>query len=307
MANIRKIMANIRKIDLNLLSAFDALYDERSVTRAAARLSLTQPTVSGMLNRLRYMFSDPLFVRSSHGIVATPRAEAIAGPIKELLEKAQSLAGVPAFTPADAEGTIKLIASDYIQHAVVVPLISVLRRRAPKLKVLVAPRQELGVTERMGRGEIDLYISSRDVSDPDLPSLALYRDRFVCVARKRHSFKGKRLPLGQLCKLDHLLVHPTGRNLKGPADEALAAIGYERRVAVAVPSFHVLFELLTTDDYVAFVPERVLRGRQLSVKVFDTGLKMAPIEVIATWHPRVTEDARHVWLRETLASVAQQP
>ena len=116
-------MHNIRKIDLNLLSAFDALYDERSVTRAAARLSLTQPTVSGMLHRLRHMFSDPLFLRSSHGILATPRAEAVAGPIKELLEKAHSLVSATGFTAREAEGTIKLIASDYIQHAVGAPLI----------------------------------------------------------------------------------------------------------------------------------------------------------------------------------------
>jgi DNA-binding transcriptional LysR family regulator len=298
-------MANIRTIDLNLLSAFDALYDERSVTRAAARLSLTQPTVSGMLHRLRHTFSDPLFVRTSHGILPTPRAEAVAGPIKELLEKAQSLARATAFAPIEAEGTIKLIASDYIQHAVVAPLISVLRRRAPKLKVLVTPRQELGVTERMARGEIDLYISSRDVSDPDLPSLPLYRDRFICVARRRHPFKGRRLSLRQLCKFDHLLVHPTGRSLWGPADEALAAIGHKRRVAVAVPTFHMLFELLSADDFVAFVPERVLRGRQLDVKIFDTGLDMPPIEVIASWHPRVSEDARHVWLRQTLTAIAQ--
>lgn len=299
-------MANIRNIDLNLLFAFDALYDERSVTRAAARLSLTQPTVSGMLHRLRHIFSDPLFVRSSHGIVATPRAEAIAGPIKELLQKVQSLVSASAFAPAQAEGTIKLIASDYIQHALVAPLISALRRRAPKLKVLVAPRQDLGVTELMARGQIDLYISSREVADPDLPSLLLYRDRFICVARKRHPLKGRRISLRQLCKFDHLLVHPTGRSLWGPADERLAAIGCKRRVAVALPSFHMLFELLATDDFLAFVPERVLRGRQFDFKTFDTALDMPPIEVIASWHQRVSEDARHLWLRQTLAAVAQQ-
>ena len=186
------------------------------------------------------MFSDPLFVRSSHGIVATPRAAAIAGPIKELLQKVQSLASATTFAPMEAEGTIKLIASDYIQHAVVAPLISALRRHAPKLKVLVSPRQELGVTELMARGEIDLYISSRDVADPDLSSLPLYRDRFICVARKRHPLKGRQISLRQLCNFDHLLVHPTGRSLWGSADETLAAIGYKRRVAVALPSFHML-------------------------------------------------------------------
>ena len=81
-------MANIRSIDMNLLCVFDALFDERSVTRAVGRLSVTQPTVSGMLQRLRIVFSDQLFVRSSHGILPTPRVEALAGPIKDLLANA---------------------------------------------------------------------------------------------------------------------------------------------------------------------------------------------------------------------------
>src|SRR5262249_41952453 len=132
-------MTNIRSIDLNLLTVFDALFDARSVTRAAERLSLTQPTVSGMLQRLRYMLSDPLFIRTSHGILPTPRAEALAGPIKGLLANAQLLVLAAAFDPASAEGTIRLCGSDYLQQAVITPLIRELRRRAPKLKVLVAP------------------------------------------------------------------------------------------------------------------------------------------------------------------------
>jgi DNA-binding transcriptional LysR family regulator len=100
------VMTNIRNIDMNLLVVFDALFDERSVTRAADRLALTQPTVSGMLQRLRSTFSDQLFVRTSHGILSTPRAEALAGPIKELLANAQSLVTAEAFDPATAEGTI---------------------------------------------------------------------------------------------------------------------------------------------------------------------------------------------------------
>src|SRR4051794_14594704 len=127
---------NIRNIDLNLLAVFDALFDERSVTRAASRLSLTQPTVSGMLQRLRHAFADDLFVRTSHGILPTPRGERLAGPVKELLAHAQRLLTEQSFDPEAAEGSIRICASDYLQHAVVAPLIAVLRRRAPRLKVI---------------------------------------------------------------------------------------------------------------------------------------------------------------------------
>jgi DNA-binding transcriptional LysR family regulator len=159
-------VANIRSIDMNLLCVFDALFDERSVTRAAGRLSVAQPTVSGMLQRLRLAFSDQLFVRSSHGILPTPRAEALAGPIKDLLANAQLLVREEAFDPAAAEGTIKLCGSDYLQHAVIAPLITELRQRAPQLKALVSPRPASGVADLMARGEIDLCFSLRELADP---------------------------------------------------------------------------------------------------------------------------------------------
>jgi DNA-binding transcriptional LysR family regulator len=293
-------LANIRTMDLNLLAVFDALFDTRSVTKAADRLSLTQPTVSGMLQRLRRMLSDQLFVRTSHGILPTPRAEPLAGPIKELLANAQVLVRAEAFDPASAEGTVRLCGSDYLQHAVMTPLIKELRRRAPRLKVLVAPRPASGVTDLMARGEIDLCFSLPEVADPDLPALLLYRDRYVCVARKGHPLKGHRISTKQVCVFDHLLVDPTGRSLWGPVDTVLAALGERRRVVTAVPSFHILFELLDSGDFLAFVPERLLRGRRSQHRVFETSLDIPALHVTATWHPRVSGDARHKWLRQTL-------
>lgn len=293
-------MTNIRSIDLNLLAVFDALFDARSVTRAADRLSLTQPTVSGMLHRLRRMFSDPLFVRTSHGILPTPRAQALAGPIKELLANAQLLVTAEAFDPASAEGTIRLCGSDYLQHAVITPLAKELRRCAPKLKVLVSPRPALGVTDLMARGEIDLCFCLPEVADPDIPSQLLYRDQYKCVGRKAHSVRSSRLSTKQLCSLDHLLVDPTGRSMWGPVDDVLATLGHRRRVVAAVPSFHILFDLLESDNFVAFVPERLLRSRRSSIRVFETSLNIPPLEVMATWHPRMSGDARHKWLREAM-------
>lgn len=293
-------MTNIRSVDLNLLAVFDALYDAQSVTRAADRLALTQPTVSGMLQRLRHMFSDPLFVRTSHGVLPTPRAQALAGPIKELLASAQLLVRPETFDPASAAGTIRLCGSDYLQHAVILPLTKELRRRAPRLKVLVSPRPASGIADLMARGEIDLCFSLPEVADPDLPGRLLYHDHYICVGRKTHAVKSRRLSAKQLCTLDSLLVDPTGRSMWGPVDSVLAALGLRRRVVAAVPSFHVLFELLETDDFIAFVPKRLLQGRRSRLRVFETNLNIPPLEVMATWHPRVGSDARHKWLREVL-------
>jgi DNA-binding transcriptional LysR family regulator len=299
-------MKNIRTVDLNLLVVFDALFDERSVTRAADRLAVTQPTVSGLLKRLRQTFTDQLFLRTSHGILPTPRAEALAGPVKDLLANAQSLVTPEAFDPATAETTIMICGSDYMQHAVISPLIEAIRKVAPKIKVLVAPRPAANtLADLFTRGEMDLCISAREVVDPDLISRLLYRDRYICVARKKHPLKARRISVKQLCAFDHLLVDPTGESFSGAVDTSLSKLDSRRRVAMAVPTFHLLFDILGSDDFIAFVPERLLRKRRSDLRVFETNLALPAIEVLATWHPRLNGDAQHKWLRELLVKVAK--
>jgi DNA-binding transcriptional LysR family regulator len=131
----------------------------------------------------------------------------------------------------------------------------------------------------------------------------LYRDRYVCIARKGHPLRSKHISAKQLCAFDHLLVDPTGRSFWGPVDTVLSGLGRRRRVVTAVPSFHILFELLDAGDFLAFAPERLLHARRSRLRVFDTSLNIPPLEVTATWHPRLNGDARHKWLRETLVRV----
>jgi DNA-binding transcriptional LysR family regulator len=124
-------MKNLRRIDLNLLVALDALLDEQNVTRAAKRLALTQPTVSAMLARLRKIFGDPLFVRTQRGILPTPRASALAPLLKRWLAEGRALVAEELFDPATAEFTASISANDYIQSALVVPFAKRLRPVSP--------------------------------------------------------------------------------------------------------------------------------------------------------------------------------
>jgi DNA-binding transcriptional LysR family regulator len=299
-------MKNIRSVDLNLLAVFDALFDERSVTRAAERLAVTQPTVSGLLKRLRRTFSDQLFLRTSHGILPTPRAEALAGPIKILLASAQSLVTPEAFDPATAETTIKICGSDYLQYAVIGPLIEAIRKVAPKIRVLVAPRPDANnLADLFTRGEMDLCISTREVVLPDLTSRLLYRDRYICVARKNHPLKARRISVKQLCAFDHLLVDPSGTSFLGVIDTILGKSHHRRRVAMAVPTFHLLFDILGGDNFIAFVPDGLLRKRRSDLRIFETDLALPAIEVLASWHPRLNGDAQHKWLRELLVKITK--
>ena len=114
---------NIRKVDLNLLVVLDALLDERNVTRAAARLGYTQPTISGMLTRLRVLFGDPLFVRTQRGLLPTPRAQALVVPLKRLLADSGRLVARDVFDPANAEVTFTIASNDYMQRALLVPFV----------------------------------------------------------------------------------------------------------------------------------------------------------------------------------------
>jgi DNA-binding transcriptional LysR family regulator len=296
---------NIRSVDLNLLVAFDALFDERSVSRAAHRMALTQPTVSGMLKRLRHVFGDELFVRTSHGILPTPRAEALATPIKELLAKAQTIIKPEEFDPATSEAAIRLCGTDYLQLTVLFPLIARLRLIAPKIRISVMPGQPPGLSDLLARGEIDVSVCTKVTAVPGLPARKLFSDRYVCVARRSHPLDS-RISLKELCAFDHVLVHPTQGRFTGLMDEALAEKGAYRNVALSVPTFSMLFDALDSSDYLAFIPARLFSGRAKWLKKLSVDIDPRPFDVVANWHSRMNGDARHKWLRVQLIDSARQ-
>ena len=298
-------MHNIRNIDLNLLVAFNALYDARNVTRAAERLALTQPTVSGMLTRLRDLFDDPLFVRTQHGVLPTPRADALSGPVKALLASVEALVTPDEFDPASAELNFSISANDYMQIALVVPFIKSLRKQAPGIRLAIMPAYIAGLAEKLARGEVDLAVTIPEFADTGLPRSLLYTERYVCVARRDHPLKGRKLSLEAFCRFDHVMVSPTGGSFSGPTDDALAALGASRRVSVSLPSFHVMLETIRTDDFLALVPERLLYGKMAGLKLFEPPVLVPDFDVIACWHSRVDADPAQRWIRGLLDSVAK--
>ncbi len=288
-----------------MLVAFNALYDVRNVTRAAERLALTQPTVSGMLTRLRDLFGDPLFVRTQHGVLPTPRADDLAEPIKVLLSNVEALVAPTEFDPASAAMTVSISANDYMQHSLIVPLIRSLRKKAPGIRLALLPAYITGLADKLARGTIDLAVTIPEFASPDLLRSLLYTERYVCVARKGHPLNGKKLSLEDYCRFDHVIVSPTGGSFEGPADQALADLGASRRVSVSLPSFHVLLETIRTDDFLALVPERLLYGKTAGLKLFEPPITVPDFDVIASWHHRVDKDPAQRWLRALLTSVAE--
>jgi len=297
-------MNNIRTGDLNLLKTFDVLLEERNVSRAAERLALTQPTVSGMLSRLREMFDDPLFIRTQHGMLPTPRAEDLGPRVSRLLADANALLASERFDPWTSERTITISVNDYMQSCLIVPFVRVLREEAPRMRLVIRHLEVVDLRPMLERGQIDMAITIPEFSDPTLQVQALYEEEYVAVVREDHPIGRGRISVDRFLSFDHVVVSPSDGALVGPADAALAQLGRERRVALSVPSFLVLKEILETDDLIAFVPRRLIGRHPARLRQIRAPVEIPGFSVIAAWHNRTHRDPSLQWVRERLTRLA---
>ncbi|MDU8923744.1 LysR family transcriptional regulator [Pasteurellaceae bacterium LIM206] len=299
-------MRDLRNLDLNLLKAFEALMDERSVTKAAERLAVSQPAMSGILNRLRENFADPLFVRAQRGIVPTNRALALATPIKQVLSDIQRFLTPEEFNPQTAELTVSIAATDYAFRAVLLPFLTALQKRAPKIKVSAVPINDLQVQHLLMQGQLDLALITPDEAAPDMHVKNLYEEEYVCVLRHDHPLANQtELTLDQFCRLDHALVSYSGGSFSGVTDEALAKLGRSRNVVLSVKNFLILPEILTQTDLIAAVPKRLVKG-MTNLKTFTPPLPIQGFTKVLAWHERTHFDPAQKWLRELMVEVCQQ-
>lgn len=290
---------NLIGLDLNLLAALDAMLRERSVSRAAARVGVSQPAMSHSLSRLRAWFDDPLLVRSSGGMIPTKRAEQLEAPLRAALEQLRQAVQSPApFEPSSVERAFVLVTTDYGELNVLPPLAAQLTKEAPKVDLLASPDVGLWAT-RLEEGACDLYVGPLGVKPPaGIRSRRLYKEQFVCVMRRDHPAVRK-LTVERFANLVHVLVAPRGR-LGSPVDDALAAKGLRRRVAVMVPHFLVAPWLVAESDMVITLPRRTaLRFCELlPLKWVEPPLKLPGFDVHQAWHERVHHDPFHRWMRD---------
>lgn len=297
--------SDIRTLDLNLLKTLDALIDEGSVTRAAQRLSLTQPAVSAMLTRLRDYFGDPLFVRAQRGMVPTARALALSGPVKQVLNDISVLLTPDAFDPLQAQMTYTIAATDYALKAVIVPLMSALKKQAPGVRVAVLAVDPDKLQRQLEQGDVDLALVTPQSTPDDLHGRALYQEQYVCMMRADHPAAGAPISLDTFCALEHILVSTRG-SFHGVTDEALATLGRTRRVGMSVNSFLVLPEILQLTDMIAMVPRR-LACRQDNLVIMAPPLEVPGFTKSMAWHERAHRDPAHQWIRNLCVEVSQLP
>ncbi|GAB2181841.1 LysR family transcriptional regulator [Denitratisoma sp. agr-D3] len=298
-------MSNFRKLDLNLLLTLDVLLEEHNVTRAAERLNLAQPSVSVHLAKLREIFGDPLLLPGPRGMRPTARAEALREPLRLALASLEK-AVLPAapFDPQLANHTWRLAATDYGESTIVLPALNGLRTAAPGTRLAVLEMNPTRIAKQAEQGEIDLAFHTRAGSPEGLRRKTLFAERYVLAGRAGHPKLKRRLSLAQFCQLDHVVVSPDGGGFSGVTDQALAALGMTRRVALSVPHFLFLRSVLVNTDLVAMLPSRLV-GDGNDLQTVKPPLEVPGYEMSMLWHERAHRDPAHQWLRDFIAAAVK--
>ena len=290
-------MSTWRGLDLNLLTVFDAVMQERSLTRAGKRLGLSQPAVSHALARLRHALSDELLVRGPDGMTPTPRAEQLAGPVREALAGLAMAVEPPALDPAEMAGPFTIAVNGYTAFALANPLVAALGAEAPRLGLAVTPSGTRNVPDDLDAGLIDLALTGPVEGGDRFRCIRVLTDQYVALMRRQHPAAGAALSLEAFAALRHLALTSTGDSTQF-VDDALAAAGLRRRVALSLP-FLAAPEALAGSDLVAIVPARVAARLRQPWGLVDWPLPCPspPVPLFMTWHRRREQQATHQWLR----------
>jgi DNA-binding transcriptional LysR family regulator len=269
---------------------------------------LSQPATSALLARLRALFNDPLLLRSARGMLPTPRALELLGPVKQVLDEIDAIVQPrTAFDPASAANTFTLSASDYVEYALLPTLVDFLERTAPGVRLEVVPLDLQAVAKQLESGEVDLCITGLQNAPPGMHQRPLYPERMVSVVRRDHPAVGARLTLDKFCSLEHILVSVRGSGFSARVDAALAALGRKRRARLAVPHFLLVPEIVARSDMISALPERLARGHAKKLRILEPPLKIEGFTVGQIWHERNQREPAQLWFRDVLLELAQKP
>lgn len=308
---------NFRTFDLNLLRVFDEVMAERSLTRAAQNLSLTQPAVSNALRRLRDSLGDELVRRNGATMEPTPRALALWPTVRESLRQLQGSLAPSAFAPAEADDSFVLAMADATAAELLPGLMRILEAEAPSVSLHVLPLASRDPRKLLEDETLDLAVGFFPAVLADLAAraqvgkgipyahLRMYDGHYVCAMRRGHPLAEGTLTLDQFCAARHMLVSFSGRSF-GFIDEALALIQRKRQVALTVNQFFTAGHIAAQTDLLTVLPQHfahaigstdVLAQRPLPFEV-------PAVHVDALWHRRMESSPAHLWLRQAVARVA---
>ena len=287
--------------DYNLLTVFDAMLRERSVTRAAQQLGLTQSAMSHALNRLREYFDDPLFVKTPTGMTPTAKAEALAETILEVMTAMRTrVLPQASFDPGSLQRTFTLCMTDMGELVFLPPLMKRLRMVAPhcKLRTLQVPIPQIEAL--LASGDADLLLGSVQTAPDTLFQQQLFMHGFVTIVSKKNKQVRDTLTLEQFESMPHVAVSLAGRS--SPSyDEAFERHGLKRNIYLHTPHFLTIPLLMEQEpELIATVPEELANvfSRYGIVRVVKPPVALPPYALSQYWHPRFHHDPAIIWLRQ---------
>jgi DNA-binding transcriptional LysR family regulator len=310
-------MSNFRTLDLNLLRLFDALLAERNLTRAAAKLAMTQSAASNALRRLRDALGDQLFTRAGYGVEPTPYALAIWPAIHGALEQLRETLAPTAFDPRAAHASFVLAMADSTATLLIPSLLQRTETAAPGVSMRVLPLTTRDPRPLLAEGQVDiavgffpaviasLTLASQEGRSDQFGHSRLYSSAYVCVMRRDHPLARQALTLDAYCAARHLLVSFSGRPF-GFVDQALADLGRRRRVVLTVNQFFTAGQVVARSDLLTVLPRHFLAstGMRHALVVRPLPFEMPPVHVEMLWHSRHTQRPGHQWLRENIAAAS---
>lgn len=291
---------DLAKVDLNLLVVLGALAEQRSVTRAAQALGLSQPALSAALARLRRLLDDPLFVRSGAEMKPTPRAQALAGPVQRLLDSVRNeILPAPAFAPDQTERSFTLITPDIGEVQFLPRLLRRLMQTAPRAQLRAIAQPSETAAQTLASGDADVALGYF----PDLHRAGFFQQKLfdspqACLLRQDHPLADRPLTQAAFLAASHAVVRPGGR--ASVFEAHLLTQGLQRRVVVELSHYMTLLPMLESSDLIACVPLDLAQvcaahGR---LRVLALPFQAPVVAVFQTWHECVHKDPAHIWLRQ---------
>jgi DNA-binding transcriptional LysR family regulator len=291
-------MTGISKLDLKQLRVLKLLMEERNLSQVAQKMGLTQQAISEQLRKLRDIFGDELFIRSSNGVIPTQFIYQIEPKINNILNNIEELFTEEKFDPATIKGTLNISTTDYALITVLPKFLAKLRKQAPFLKVIIMDFESTDLIRLMSSGEIDLLLTFPEFIPETLNTQFLFEDHHVCVAGKNSNYLKRVYSIKEVSELPQIIISPSRPNLKGSHDVWFAEKGLKRNIVMSVSSFSVAPKIIKETDSIAFLPSRLLPHPD--VKPIKLKTQLPGFNAIAAWHKRLDKSPINKWILSLL-------
>ena len=300
--------ANLNRLDLNLLVAFDALLTERSVTRAGTRRGLGQSSMSPNLARLRTLFGDELLTRSAEGMRPTPRAIALADSVRLTLAQIQStVLQSETFEPATADRVFRIGLADSIEVAVIPGLIERLQESAPGVSLRLRSTNRMSILEELDTGMLDLGIGVFSQGQTHHKRRHLYTESFLCLFSPEQLDLTPPISLQDYLRWPHLLTS-LADDARGAVDEALTKSKLKRSIVMTTPGFLAVPFVVRRARVITTMPSRLARyfSEAFGLVTSPVPIDLPSFTISLLWHASFDHDPGHRWLRQAVAGLAPE-